>query len=41
MRGGAGMDERKSLKEMIEKMTPEQFEWFKAQVQLLLSQQAG
>lgn len=36
------MDERKSkLKEMIEKMTPEQFEWFKEQVQLLLSQQAG
>lgn len=28
---------RAELKEMISQMTPEQFEWFIAQVQLLLS----
>lgn len=28
---------RAELKEMISQMTPEQFEWFTAQVQLLLS----
>ena len=28
------------LKEMISQMTPEQFEWFTAQVQLLLSRKA-
>lgn len=31
---------RAELKEMISKMTPEQFEWFTAQVQLLLSYKA-
>ena len=31
---------RAVLKEMISQMTPEQFEWFTAQVQLLLSRKA-